>query len=469
MKNPMHLTNIVTQLNKAFAQFPAPTHRRVFARQFLPLFGVVGLFLTLTGVVGGQCPQSCENENVYFGSAPSPQNTGFSNTAIGQGVLSNNTEGIANSGLGAYALDVNTTGASNVAIGDFSMAFNTTGSGNVAVGSGALQSNTDGLYNTALGYQALVSNETGDSNAALGHLALYSNTTGDFNVASGVGALLSNTGGDWNTADGTYALYYNSTGSNNTALGHSTLVYNTTGNTNTASGDSALESNTTGTNNTAHGVDALLRNSTGGSNIALGESAGSNLTTGSNNIDIGNKGVAGESNTIRLGKKGTQTATYVAGIRGTTVTGGIAVMVDANGRLGTTTSSARFKDNIQLMDKASEAILSLRPVKFRYRNELDPTRIPQFGLVAEEVAKVNPDLIARDDEGKPYTVRYEAVNAMLLNEFLKEHRKVENLESTVAELKVMVKEQAVQIRKVNAQLATNKPTRRMALNEEFVR
>ena len=209
--------------------------------------------------------------------------------------------------------------------------------------------------------------------------------------------------------------------------------------------------------NTAIGVSALFFNTSGESNIAIGPSAGFILTTGSNNIDIGNKGVAAESNTIRIGKKGTQTAAYLAGIRGTTVAGGIGVLIDNNGRLGTSTSSARFKEAIKPMDKASEAVLALQPVTFHYRNELDPESIPQFGLVAEDVAKVSPDLVARDDDGKPYSVRYEAVNAMLLNEFLKEHRQVEaegneigNLKATVTKLISALKAQAVEIQKINA-------------------
>jgi len=207
-------------------------------------------------------------------------------------------------------------------------------------------------------------------------------------------------------------------------------------------------------------------------NIAIGESAGYYLTTGSNNIDIGNKGVAAESNTIRIGKKGTQTTTIIAGIRDTTVAGGIGVLIDSNGRLGTTTSSARFKQDIQPMDKASEAIHALQPVTFHYKKELDPERIPQFGLIAEDVAKVDPDLVARDEEGKPYTVRYEAVNAMLLNEFLKEHskgeeqdRKIESLEATVAKLESLLSKQAAHIEKMNAQLVTAQPVTRIATNE----
>jgi hypothetical protein len=180
----------------------------------------------------------------------------------------------------------------------------------------------------------------------------------------------------------------------------------------------------------------------------LGFAAGSNLTTGSNNIDIGNTGVAGEANKIRIGKVGTQTATFIAGIHGVTVASAVGVVVDVNGHLGTVTSSARFKEAIKPMDKASEAILALQPVTFRYKHELDPDGIPQFGLVAEQVEKVNPDLVARDSEGKVYTVRYDAVNAMLLNEFLKEHRTVQELKEEIKALTATVKEQASQIQKV---------------------
>ena len=203
------------------------------------------------------------------------------------------------------------------------------------------------------------------------------------------------------------------------------------------------------------------------------------LTTGSNNIDIGNVGVAGETNTIRIGTVGTQTDTFIAGISGATVPGGVAVIVDANGHLGTMVSSARFKDEIKPMDKASEAILALKPVTFHYKQELDPKGIPQFGLVAEEVEKVNPDLVARDDQGKVYTVRYEAVNAMLLNEFLKEHRKVQEQEATLAQLKsTLAKKEAIDahqqeqiealtagLQKVSAQLELNRAAPQTVLND----
>src|SRR5262249_9312776 len=220
------------------------------------------------------------------------------------------------------------------------------------------------------------------------------------------------------------ALGSNTSGNGNTASGFAALLSNTTGGQNSASGFGALFDNTIGLSNTAQGYNALANNTSGSNNIALGISAGINLTTGSNNIDIGNAGVAAESSRIRIGTVGIQTSTYVAGISGVSVPGGLGVIVGNNGKLGTVVSSARFKDEIKPMDKVSEVIHSLQPVTFRYKEELDPEGIPQFGLVAEEVEKVNPALVARDDEGKPYGVRYEAVNAMLLNEVLKEHRRV---------------------------------------------
>ncbi len=287
----------------------------------------------------------------------------------------------------------------------------------------------------------LENNTTGSLNTGSGATALASNTTGNNNTASGAGALFHNKTASNNTAMGLNALYTNSTGINNMANGASALSQNTTGSYNTASGQNSLLNNTAGRNNTANGQNSMRSNTTGSFNIALGENAGYNLTMGSNNIEIGNRGIAGESNTIRVGNVGTQTATFIAGISGITVPAGVGVIVDTSGHLGTVVSSQRFKDAIQPMDKASEGILSLKPVTFRYKHNLDPQGIPQFGLVAEQVAKVNPDLVARDDQGKPYTVRYEAVNAMLLNEFLKEHRTVEELKTTVAKQEATIAQQ----------------------------
>jgi len=348
---------------------------------------------------------------------------------------------------------------SNTALGDGAF-LTRTGSFSTAIGASALSSNTTGGNNTATGVFALELNTTGSLNTAIGNGALWFNTTGFENTATGVNALQGNTSGINNTANGFYALNRNSTGSRNTATGFLALLNNHS------------------SDNTADGQNALHNNTSGSNNIALGSNAGFNLTRGSNNIDIFDRGVAGEANTIRIGTAGTQNATFIAGISGATVPTGVAVIVDSSGHLGTTTSSARFKENIKPMDKASEAILGLKPVIFRYKKELDPEGIPQFGLVAEEVEKVSPDLVARDEQGKPYSVRYDAVNAMLLNEFLKEHRKVEVLEATAAHqqsinaeqqreiqaLTASLNEQASQIQKVSAQLELSRPALRTVMD-----
>jgi hypothetical protein len=322
--------------------------------------------------------------------------------------------------------------------------------GNTAEGASALFSLTSGGYNTAVGFFSLRSNTVGGFNTAIGAGTLLVNS-GNNNTATGAGALLSNTAAPGNTANGAFALF------------------NNIGQFNTAIGNEALSSNTTGI-----------------VNIALGVNAGGQLTTGNDNIDIGNIGVAGESGTIRVGS-GFQSATYIAGIAGQTVgAGGTTCYVDNAGKLGVFLSARRFKTDIADMGAASEALLALRPVTFHYKPELDKTCIPQFGLVAEEVAAVNPDLVTQDAKGELSTVRYEAVNAMLLNEFLKEHRKVEaqgrrlgGQEATIAELKSIIarqqeameavmaelKEQAAQIQKVSAQLATSKPAPQIVGNQ----
>ncbi len=336
---------------------------------------------------------------------------------------------------------------------------------NTVLGDDALLNNT-GSVNTAIGFQALNRNTTGNGNTAIGIDALYSNTTGGGNTAAGIYALFSNTTGFNNTANGESALYSNTTGHSNTANGVFALIINTTGEDNTATGFSALYSNTTGRNNTADGQNAIRNNTSGSFNVALGDHAGFNLTTGSNNIEIGNRGVAGEASTIRIGKQETQTVTYIAGISGATVPTGVAVIVDSSGHLGTTTCSARFKEAIQPMDKASEAILALKPVTFRYKKELDPEGIPQFGLVAEEVEKVNADLVAHDADGKAYTVRYEAVNAMLLNEFLKEHRKVQKLEAALAQQEKKIEALAAGSQKVSARLETSETAGQIVVSNQ---
>jgi hypothetical protein len=362
-----------------------------------------------------------------------------------------------------------TTGEGNTALGSNALHANTTGSQNTATGCNALRFHITGDHNTATGRAALVFNADGEGNTATGRAAMGNGTTGSENTATGWQALFNNTG-DANTATAAFALWSNTTGFGNAANGHLALYSNTTGDSNTANGRNALINNTTGSGNTANGVDALYSNTTGNNNVALGNSAGGFLTTGDNNIVIFNDGVAGESNHIRIGSVGTHTSTFIAGISGAAVAGA-AVKVNANGQLGVAPSSERFKAEIKPMDNASEAILALKPVTFRYKHEIDPNGIPQFGLVAEQVAKVNPALVDRDGKGEIYTVRYEAVNAMLLNEFLKEHQKVEKLEATAIDqqkaikaLTASLREQASQIQKVSAQLEVSKPAPQMVIN-----
>ncbi len=306
----------------------------------------------------------------------------------------------------------------------------------------------------AIAEDALWSNTTGFANNAFGVKALFSNTTGAENTANGVNTLLDNTTGDNNTAMGGDALVTNTTGSANTAMGIDALRNNVDGNFNTGVGINTLFNSTTGNGNTAVGALALQNNTTGITNTALGFNAGFNITTADNVIAIGNN----------VGGQNVDHSCFIGEIFGQTSSGGTAVFIDSNGRLGTATSSRRFKEGIKPMEQASEALFALKPVTFRYKKEIDPTSASQFGLVAEDVEKVDPALVVHDKEGKPYSVRYDQVNAMLLNEFLKEHRKNEEQEKTIAEVKsgmtalaATVKEQASQIQKVSAQLAAASP------------
>src|SRR5438132_9041665 len=407
------------------------------------------------------------SNNTAVGAEALFSNTGEFNTAVGASALQNNTSADFNTAVGDVALLSNTSGGGNTAIGASALQNNTTGSANTATGVSALANNTAN-GNTATGYQALTANTGGNSNTADGTSALARNTTGSDNTATGIAALFANTTGNNNTANGVDALFNNTSGGANTATGLNELLANTgintntgdgvdslqsntTGNNNTASGAFALNRNTTGSGNTAQGNTALNKNTTGSNNTALGFLAGQNLTTGSNNIDIGANvpGVAGEANTIRIGKQGTQKSTFIAGIFGTAVSGS-TVVVNSSGRLGVAASSARYKEAIKPMDKTSDAVLALEPVTFRYKHELDPGGTPQFGLIAEQVEKLNPDLVVRDTDGKINTVRYEAVNALLLNEFLKEHRMVQELKSIVAKQEATAAQQQKQIEALTA-------------------
>ena len=377
------------------------------------------------------------------------------NTAEGQNALLSLTTGQGNTAVGWYSLFSNTEGSFNTGLGAGTLVLNT-GDQNTATGVAALLLNTTGGNNTANGAVALLNNTEGAFNTATGAGALQSNTTGNNNVASGALALVLNVDGGFNTAVGTQALSSNTTGNGNTATGHHALLSNSGGEANTANGFQALLSNTTGGNNTAIGTSALDANTTGNDNTALGVGAGFGITTANSVICIGTGG-ANVSNSCFIGQ-----------IFGTTSSGGIGVFINSDGKLGTTTSSRRFKEEIQPMDKTSEVLFALTPVTFRYKKEVDPSGASQSGLLAEDVEKVNPNLVVRDKEGKPYTVRYDQVNAMLLNEFLKEHRKLEeltkNFQATVAQLTARLDEQAAQIQKVSAQLAGSKPAPQVVLN-----
>ncbi|HEY4255798.1 MAG TPA: tail fiber domain-containing protein [Candidatus Udaeobacter sp.] len=358
------------------------------------------------------------------------------NTAEGDNALLSLSSGGFNTAVGFFTLLSNTTASFNTALGAGTLFLNTADS-NTAIGAGALLFNTVGFGNTANGAFALFSNTGGVTNAAHGYQALFSNTTGNQNTAIGTGALLGNTTGNGNTATGLGALAANTMGQANTATGLGALAANISGSGNTAIGDGALGINTIG-----HG------------NTALGDGAGSNVTTASNVISIGSMGANMDN------------SCFIGNIFGSTSSNGVAVLINSNGQLGTMTSSQRFKENIKPMGNASEVLYALTPVSFRYKRNIDPDGTLQSGLVAEDVEKVNRDLVVRDKEGKPYSVRYDQVNAMLLNEFLKEHKKVEALEGTVATLAATVREQAAQIQKVSAQLEVSKPAPQTVLNNQ---
>ena len=333
--------------------------------------------------------------------------------------------------------------------------------GNTAEGQNALLSLTTGTYNTGVGFFSLSVTTTGKFNTAVGAGTLLANT-GDSNTATGAGTLLSNTTGTFNAANGAFALFTNTTGTSNTSNGALSLLNNTTGVENTANGYRALSGNTTGVGNTAYGSQALVQ-STGNNNIALGAHAGFNISTGSNNIHIGNVGAGNESGTVRIGDNN-QTKTFIAGINGVNQGSPTSVFINTlTGQLGTTppSSSRRYKKEIKPMDTASEAVLALKPVTFHYNS--DKTCTPQFGLIAEEVAGVDPDLVLRDENGEIYTVRYEAVNAMLLNEFLKEHRKNEKQEATIARLQEQIEALTAGLQKVNAQSDVSNSARQVVL------
>jgi hypothetical protein len=367
----------------------------------------------------------------------------------------------SNTAEGTGALQNRTTGVWNTALGFQSLFSDTTGSSNTATGLRSLFSNVNGVNNTATGVLALGGNTAGFNNVAVGWSALRVNSTGAHNTAVGVNALFSNNQ-NFQTAVGRDALFANTSGAENVAVGFRALAANTTSGFSVAVGFQALDA-ATGGQNTAVGDNALGSVTSGARNTALGDLAGSNLTTGNNNVYIGAfqfAGAANESNTTRI-----------SNIASSPLNTGMFVEVDANGKLGFITSSRRYKHDIEPMGDASEALFALEPVTFRYNGDIDPAHAKMFGLIAEEVAKVNPDLAVRDAKGDVIAIRFDSINAMLLNEFLKEHRRVEELQTTVAQqqkgmelLAAQLKEQAAQIQKVSAQLETAKPASKVVVN-----
>jgi cysteine-rich repeat protein len=337
----------------------------------------------------------------------------------------NTTTGVGNSGVGFLALRNNTTGRHNTTVGGWSLFTNTTGDQNSAVGKSALMLNQDGDNNAAFGFQSLGSNVNGSRNVAFGSFSLGANTASS-NAAFGTSSLTSNTSGTQNAAFGDGALASNTVQGNNSGFGYFSLFFNATGSRNSAFGAQTLDSAGIGDDNTALGYRSLTAMTSGSGNIGVGSNSGSALTSGSNNIYIGSIGASTESGTTRIGTAAT--ATHIDGINGTTLASGTAVVVDANDQLGTLTSSMRFKQAVREMEDESRVLMELRPVRFRYREAVvgsEGARIPQYGLIAEDVEEVAPELVTRDAEGRVYAVRYQLLTPMLLNELQRQERALE--------------------------------------------
>ncbi len=408
------------------------------------------------------------------GGALKANGTGHNNTAVGSYAMQSNTSGYYNTGIGNSALAANTSGWANTGVGTGALLRNTNGYYNTAVGTYSLLNNLSGVRNSAFGSYAMLHNQSGSNNSASGSYAIHGNTTGSNNSALGTYALESNNG-DGNTAVGAYALQANTSGTYNAAVGYKALAANISGGNNTAFGRMALSANTVGAGNAAQGFNALLLNANGARNTAIGNDAlqnnvagsynsaigfqaGLNIT-GSYNIDIANNGVAGESNTTRIGTDAVPgvlpvtgvTATYIAGIYNTNITGGKAVYVTAAGQLVTEGSSERFKTDVATMPDVSARLAQLHPVTFRYKTDQAGTL--QYGLIAEEVEKVSPELVLRDDAGRIQGVRYEELAPMLLSE-------MQHAEGTIAALVAENRAQAEKIRELDAEVAELKILKR---------
>ena len=373
------------------------------------------------------------------------------------------TPGVSSTGtntcIGSFALRDNATGSENTALGADAMIGNTTGRYNTAAGFQVMYENFEGDHNSAFGMQSLFHNQ-GNSNTAIGSFSMHFNRSGANNTATGMELLKQNIEGSSNTAMGSNAMLGNQSGSFNTAVGAGALLLNIEGSNNTASGYRAASSQM-GNRNTSFGFQAGYRANAsiaGSNNIAVGADAGSAWTTGSNNIAMGSPGVAGDVNTIRIGTPGTQARTFIAGIRGATVArrGASAVLIDATGQLGTVRSSMRYKEDVHPMGNASSPLLELRPVTFRYKlADPDGTKPIQYGLIAEEVEKVMPDLVVRNEDGSVETVAYHILPSLLLNEYQKQNRE---LLETRAALAAMQSELAALKLAVNRLASAAQPT-----------
>jgi len=383
------------------------------------------------------------NGNVALGdSALASMTSGNYIVAVGYGALAANTSGTTNTAVGTSALNANTTGAGNTANGYEALLGNTTGGRNTAFGATALRGETTGVANTAVGNGALASHATGNGNVAIGDSALTSKTSGSFAVAVGYGALASSTTGLNNTAIGTSALNANTIGGLNTATGFEALLSNTGGDQNTAAGYKALRANQ-GSGNTALGAQALSDGTTGSDNVAVGAAAGFNLLSGSNNIYVGAGavGATSESNTMRLGRSDLLSRTFIAGIRGRTTgsADAIPVVIDSSGQLGTISSSRRTKDQIRDLGSVSRSIFDLRPVSFIYKPPFADGSTPiQYGLIAEEVESVLPELVAYGADGQPETVKYHILPTLLLAEVQRLERERAAQQEAIAALRAVV-------------------------------
>jgi hypothetical protein len=372
------------------------------------------------------------NGNTAMGTDALLNNSGSNNTAAGLRALQSNTLSDGLTAFGFEALRFNTTGGANAALGYQALSTNTTGSWNTADGHQALLFNTAGDGNTATGYQALIMNTTGNYNTALGQATLSANTIGNDNTAVGSAALFPNTTGNGNTATASAALTNNTTGSYNTANGFASLNNNTEGSYNTALGVNALQGNIVGVANSAVGFGAL-GNATGGGNVALGVLAGNQLTTGDNNIYIGNPGRESESGVIRIGTPSTHQKVFVQGVWGTPVRRSAEVVVDSNGQLGIEVSSERYKTDVLPMETPTDKVRQLRPVTFHVRADAAGER--RYGLIAEEVDKVYPELVVKDEDGRVESVRYAELAPILLKEIQQQQDTIDSQHEDLVRLK----------------------------------